>query len=173
MLFYGCVWSSPHDSIAPWCYTETFHLHGYTHIAGEDKWGICSNDCPVEDCPQCEPNFSYKGDNFTDCTLKGWTADTIHEFGSSKWCYTDNSRKIWKLCSDKCQPKNMRINSSCRDSNHDIYHEDNVKEHHTLYRNYENQLSNCSSETGFGGNKWCPIQLDPGEKAFCLEMCEI
>ena len=125
----------------------------------------------LEDFSKCEKTFSYKGRNFTDCTTYGWTEDSIHEFGNTPWCYTDNSRELWKMCSDKCEPKHMRTNSSCPDSSYEKYHEKYKRNQRVMYRYYENQLSNCSLESGFGGRKWCPIILDQKEKAICLKTC--
>ena len=44
--FYGCVGSNLHDDKGPWCYTKL------SNITGNNQWGYCSDDCPIENCPK-------------------------------------------------------------------------------------------------------------------------
>lgn len=179
-LFYGCIWSSEHDSVGPWCFTETTDLIGYTHSPVKYKWGLCSNDCLIEDCPSCEDTFLYEGKSYGNCTNAGWPDGNTDHFGNSDWCYTDNQRYIWKFCSKKCRPQNRPTNSTCNaflniamhmynnneyfpTDNH--YQENQEKKHLLMYRQYENVTSNCSPK------EWCPIQLDVVETAICSNNC--
>ena len=146
-------------------------MHGHTHAPTTNKWGICADNCPIEDCPTCENRFSYKGKNYTGCTNEGWLVGAANHFGNSDWCYFDKHRYIWKFCSDRCTPTNNPTNVSCITENHKKYHENRKKEHFTIYRQYQNLFSNCTTKQSVENNQWCPIQLDDAEKAICINEC--
>ena len=170
-LFYGCIWSSDHDAIGPWCFTETVHLHSHTHSPIPDKWGICSDTCPIEDCPPCEKEYEYNGKHYTGCTNEGWTKGATNHFGSSQWCYTDKQRYIWKFCSNKCVNQNRPTNFSCDLANHERYHSNRKMQHIDIFRYYENLVSSCKYGNASDKNGWCPLHLDHAEKAICKKEC--
>ena len=157
-LFYGCVWSKSHESIGPWCYTQVIDYQGHSHTPALDKWGICSDDCPVERCPSCETAFTYEEKKYTNCTNDGWMRDNVYHFGSSSWCYYNNAHKEWRFCSEKCEP-NKSTNSQCTPD----------------YKYRGNLMANCTLRQGYGEHQWCPILLDhnknPERWAICSEGC--
>ena len=176
-LFYGCIWSSEHDLVGPWCFTETTNQLGYTHSPIHDKWGICSDNCVKEDCPACEENFLYNNKNYSGCTNEGWPNDNAYHFWRSEWCFVNNQTHLWKFCSNSCKPRNRRTSSLCTIPLHNS--QEQVKRHHidkkhhsVIYRYYENITSNCTSHEQLMVNEWCPVLLDKSEIAVCSETCE-
>ena len=78
-LFYGCIWS---ESVGPWCYTEvTRNVQNIIWPSGHHervpspyvdspingKWGICSDNCPMEECPKCKFPFKYRKKTYETC----------------------------------------------------------------------------------------------------------
>ena len=124
--FHGCVWSDSHDSIGPWCYTET-HTGLQSKTEGNEKpkyvprkdqgkpkkWGICSDDCPVEDCTPCK---SPKDGKIRDCKNTGWHYNgSEYHFGKALWCHTGVSKE-WKFCSENCKNHPLSIDSICKET---------------------------------------------------------
>lgn len=94
-LFHGCVWS---DSVGPWCYTDVervvtkvYHNGGLltldnVHSPVNNKWGICSDNCPIEDCPKCEFPFTYLKKSYKTCQIGGIT-QSGSRFTSLSWWF--------------------------------------------------------------------------------------
>ena len=129
-MFHGCVWSDSHDSVGPWCYTETKDKLEQTERKGNKtkfkirpnegkpkKWGICSDDCPVEDCPPCESSVDGKQDG-DNCTREGWDFNRFNgvHYGAPLWCYHNKDKGKWKFCSNKCENNSNLINSECKNT---------------------------------------------------------
>ena len=171
-LFYGCIWSSYHETIGPWCFTETTTQLGYTHSPKQNKWGICSDTCPEEDCPACEDNFSYKGQNYSGCTNEVWPEHNAFHFVKSQVCSIDNESNLWKFCSSKCKHQNKPISKMCNKSTHNHYHDIQERDHAVIYRYYENVTSKYTSKNQTIDYHWCPVRLDKSERAVCSSTCD-
>ena len=146
--FYGCIWS---ESIGPWCYTEVTRLvelhrlsnnttvrvpSPYDNSPVTSKWGICANDCPLEDCPKCDFPFTYKNKAHETCQTGDITKNGP-DFIYLPWCYYGKNEKTdWKFCSDKCDANSKTVNSMCKEINGN---------------------TSCIKRLGHGEEKWCPI----------------
>ena len=155
--FYGCIWS---ESIGPWCYTDVTRLVEvyplsnnktvglpslYDNLPVTSKWGICSNNCPMEDCPKCNFPFTYKNKTHKKCQ-KGDIVKNGPDFINLPWCYYGKNEKTdWKFCSDKCNPDSMTVNSMCKQID---------------------KINSCNKRLGHGEEKWCRIgaEIVPVEK---------
>ena len=164
--FYGCIWS---ESIAPWCYTEVTRLvelhrlsnnktvrvpSPYDNSPVTSKWGICANNCPMEDCPKCNFPFTYKNKTHETCQ-KGDITKNGPDFINLPWCYYGGNEKTdWKFCSDKCDPDSKTVNSMCKQID---------------------EITSCNTRLGHGEEKWCPIANEKytrsTEWAMCDERC--
>ena len=113
-LFYGCIWS---DLSGPWCYTDVQkvekHVIGYytssifineSPVSG--KWGICSNNCPIEECPLCEFPFRYLRKNYESCKQYGNSISGT-DFYNMTWCYNNQTSRDWKFCLNPAAEKHI------------------------------------------------------------------
>ena len=171
--FHGCVWSDSHDSVGPWCYTETegalmpvtnengTQHYPIGHQGKPKKWGICSDECPIEDCVPCESSIDGNIHN-DDCNRKNWP-DNISEFhfGAALWCFTDKDRKQWKFCSKKCKNHPKKINSICKDT----FISASSEEFHITTR------ATCWKKEANHNYTSCPIVTNEGKNPIMWAIC--
>ena len=177
--FHGCVWSDSHDSIGPWCYTETYTgLQSKTkrnekpkYVPRKDqgkpkKWGICSDDCPVEDCDLCR---SPEDGNIRACKTTGWQDNgPKYHFGAALWCYTgirNQGHREWKFCSENCKNHPLLINSICKETFNSTFSD----------KSQIRTLSKCRKREESHNHTSCPIATDenkyPTSWAICADDC--
>ena len=167
-LFYGCVWS---ELSGPWCYTERIERVKYSNAGTtifksletmDHKWGLCSDNCPIEDCPNCNFPFRYgippAVKTYNSCIKGGFSVNETTDFDNKPWCKYDKDWTDWKFCSDKCEPNSTRVNSQCKKNKKD---------------------SRCIHRPGHGAKKWCPVLQTKNQTtqkikttwAVCVDQC--
>ena len=176
-FFHGCVYSDQYDTIGPWCFTDTTetevrypvfkYQNGSTiyrkvkvQVGKPKKWGICSDGCPIEDCPSCKFPFTYEDQKYDQCTNKEWPKkySAFHYKGLS-WCKYGNASSHWKFCSKACENSPDTINSQCEKN---FIHDGKLTSH-------------CVKKDAIDDFKSCPIITDedkmPLTWATCVDTC--